>query len=421
MDNGKIPEHRYDKTDISERTERKMKEIRILTMELENFKCHSRLELDFGGENVRILGDNGTGKTSIYDALTWVLFGTDSAGNGERIFPVKPLGPDGNTRDKKAVTAAEVVFRVGDEVLKLRKTCQEKWEQGAFVGNSYGYYVDGVPMRRSAYDGKIRELVPEEVFRLLTGVAYFAGEMKWQERRAILFAMAGRLDDRALMEGDDRFRELAARMEDGDFDGLRLKLHQQKKDLMGTKNDLPPRISECRRTLEQLMPAGQKGICPTCGRVLPATITMADLTFQTQSRIGDLQEQAERTEKALERVDCLLNLAECFVHYKASLAEEQVNRLFRLARFRLFRVCGNGTLEERCDVTCGGVPYPGLNQGMRVNVGIDLINSLGRYYGVRVPLFLDNAEGVVHPESCESQLIRLMVKEGEGAIRIERG
>ena len=58
-----------------------MKQIKIARLTLENFKCHRFLNLCFDGKNSSIYGDNATGKTSVYDALTWLLFGKDSSGN----------------------------------------------------------------------------------------------------------------------------------------------------------------------------------------------------------------------------------------------------------------------------------------------------------------------------------------------------
>ena len=54
--------------------------IRIKQLRLENFKSHRHLELNLNGQNATIYGDNATGKTSVYDALTWLLFGKDSLG-----------------------------------------------------------------------------------------------------------------------------------------------------------------------------------------------------------------------------------------------------------------------------------------------------------------------------------------------------
>ena len=99
--------------------------------------------------------------------------------------------------------------------------------------------------------------------------------------------------------------------------------------------------------------------------------------------------------------------------------EQSINDHFRIATFRLFREQANGGLEERCDVVYDGVPFMGLNNGMKVNVGIDIINALSRHYGVTVPLFVDNAEAVTRLEPCNAQVIRLVVSENDKELRIE--
>ena len=55
-------------------------DIRIQTLVLDNFKCHRHLELDFRGGNASVYGDNATGKTSVYDAFVWLLFGKETKG-----------------------------------------------------------------------------------------------------------------------------------------------------------------------------------------------------------------------------------------------------------------------------------------------------------------------------------------------------
>lgn len=82
-----------------------MREIKILTLSLRNFKGCEALTLEFDGKSASIYGDNATGKTTIYDALTWLLFGKDSRGRGD--FEIKPLGLDNKVRDHAAVTSVE--------------------------------------------------------------------------------------------------------------------------------------------------------------------------------------------------------------------------------------------------------------------------------------------------------------------------
>lgn len=87
-----------------------MTEIRIKRLGLENFKCHKNLQLEFAGGNASVYGDNASGKTSIYDALTWLLFDKDSQGNGEKNIEIKPLDANGEVKDHLAVTAVEAVL-----------------------------------------------------------------------------------------------------------------------------------------------------------------------------------------------------------------------------------------------------------------------------------------------------------------------
>ena len=99
-----------------------MKEIKLICLELSNFKCHKHLRLDFNGRNATIAGENATGKTSVYDSLMWALFDKDSAGNGGKAIEIKPLGSDGNVLDHNALTSVDVVFSVNGEELALRRT-----------------------------------------------------------------------------------------------------------------------------------------------------------------------------------------------------------------------------------------------------------------------------------------------------------
>ena len=113
----------------------------------------------------------------------------------------------------------------------------------------------------------------------------------------------------------------------------------------------------------------------------------------------------------------MLYLIDEYTRYKTRFVEDSVNSLFRLAKFRLYREQANGGVEDRCDVVYDGVPYISVNNGMKINLGIDIINTLSTAYGVRVPLFVDNAESVTQLEKCGSQIIRLVVSEKDKELR----
>lgn len=642
-------------------------DIRLKSIHLENFKCHKSLTITLDGRNASIYGDNATGKTSVYDALTWLLFGKDSAGNGEKNIEIKPLAPDGSVKDHQAVTEVESVLLADGEEISLKRTYQEVWStkrgssDATYDGNTSEYFVDGVPCKANAYKARVSELVDEEQFRLLTTVSYFPDKLPWQKRREALFSLFGALDDRQIMETDERFAPLMQSMGKLPLEDFKKVVAQKRKGFMATRNEVPARISECEKTISDLsgtdfdgaeaqlsilngrmnslnsellaieqntavqrkeielkkakldlesierdndryratqksavpsistmeeelrrvrsgLDSGKrslemrlrdiqkcddmissarekwkqinaeqftgKEVCPTCGQRLPdnqiqdsisafeadkkrrcnelvnqsqvykadkdqfqkeeqetrqyiqeleanireiedriqrakaissetviadmpdyaekksaaqaaVTATGAELKKlqedaasglksrmsevkaeisrvsgisglrnaydYAQRRIQELREDAQAAADNLNQLDKLLYLMEEFSRYKASFVEGSINERFRIARFRLFREQANGGVEDRCDVVYDGVPYIGLNNGMKINVGIDIINTLSRAYGVTVPLFVDNAESVTNLEKCGCQVVRLVVSENDKELRVQNG
>lgn len=641
-----------------------MTTIRIKRLSLENFKCHKNLTLDFMGGNASVYGDNATGKTSIYDSLTWLLFGKDSQGNGEKNIEIKPLNMLGEVKDHDAITSVEAVLLVNDEEITLKRTYQEVWttkrgsSEATYDGNTSEYYVNGVPCKKFAFADKVNELVDEDTFRMLTSVSHFANGITWQDRRAVLFKVAGVMDDTQIMATEESFKPLLDSMGRLSLDDYKKKLLAEKRGFVGAKTEIPARISECEKTIEdveklefgkakaevelltaqresleaqllsiehnsaadrkrieireaqlelgtienenrafrasqsvgaldvqmmkqdlsklqlQLKDKTQRlalsenalggydkdiaasrerwiatnsetfsgGNCPTCGQALPAPqlkaamdsfeaqkskrlreieqtatakkeakaqaetriveikeengqleadikqkqaeiiaaeasviepVDMADyqtkkavvtdkinvlsgeladmmadstaarndlqrqitevkaqisvqmeiiskesLLEYSRKRVEELKEDARNAAQCLEAIENMLFLMDEYSRYKTKFVEDSINSLFRIARFRLFREQANGGIEDRCDVVYEGVPYININNGAKINVGIDIINTLSKSYGVTVPLFVDNAESVTRIESSNTQIIRLVVSENDKELRI---
>lgn len=229
-----------------------MRQILLSTLRIQNFKgCTSRT-LDFRGRSASIYGDNAAGKTTVYDALTWLLFGKDSLGQAN--FDIKPKDSEGNVADHGAVTEVEAVFLCDGQDIALRRTYFEKWStkrgssEATYNGNTSEYLVDGVPIQKRGYDAKVSEMVSEELFRTLTSITWFCGGMRWQDRRAILFEVCGTLDDISVMSGNPKFEGLAAAMGRLPLDDYRKKLLAERKQLNGAQNTIPTRLDELKKT-----------------------------------------------------------------------------------------------------------------------------------------------------------------------------
>lgn len=233
-----------------------MKDIRIVRLTLDHFKGQRHFVLEPNGGDCTVYGDNAAGKTTLYDALIWLLFGKDSKGQGS--FDIKPLGADGKVLDHEAITAVEAVLSIDGEESILKKTYYEVWSTkrgsaaASYDGNTSDYYINSVPAKKYEFDHAVSALVDEGLFKALTGVTWFCGELDWRKRRAALFEIGQVASDAEIMAKAPTFAPLAAAMGRMTLDELKKKLQAERKGYVGIRNDLPVRLDECRKTVEEL-------------------------------------------------------------------------------------------------------------------------------------------------------------------------
>lgn len=157
-------------------------------------------------------------------------------------------------------------------------------------------------------------------------------------------------------------------------------------------------------------------------RSLREQLAREDILRRAREREKALRQQTREVSEQIAQTDRTLDLIDQFTRYKTEHVTDSINGCFRLARFRLFQRQVDGGLVDCCDVMCGGVPYKGdLNDGARVCVGLDIIDTLSRHYGLRLPVFVDNAESVNADRmpTLENQVIRLAVTDTDEKVRLE--
>ena len=164
--------------------------ILLKSLDLVHFKCFNVLHLDVHEGVNNIYGENAAGKTSVYDALTWLLFNKDSAGNARP--DIKPTGAPAG-----AMPEVTAILEVDGEPIKLRKVLREKWEKPRgssierYAGDTRDYYIDDVPLAENEYKRRIAELIDERQFKLLTDVWAVTKGMHWKDRRTLLAEICG--------------------------------------------------------------------------------------------------------------------------------------------------------------------------------------------------------------------------------------
>ncbi|BBN97464.1 AAA family ATPase [Sporolactobacillus terrae] len=226
-----------------------MKRIELKSLELSNFKGIKHFVLDANGANASIYGDNATGKTTLFDAFTWLLFDKDSA--DKKDFQLKTVDTDGNVQHHldHSVSGA---FTVDGRPLELKKVYYEKWTKKRsgpnkeFTGHTTDYYIDGVPVKKKEYDDAVSELVNgnEELFKLLTSPTYFNEVLNWKQRRKALLSVCGDLTDEEVIGSKKELAELPDILGDHSIEDLRKIIASKRATINKSLTEIPQRIDE---------------------------------------------------------------------------------------------------------------------------------------------------------------------------------
>jgi DNA repair exonuclease SbcCD ATPase subunit len=153
---------------------------------------------------------------------------------------------------------------------------------------------------------------------------------------------------------------------------------------------------------------------------LEQAAAMLEARKNGEKRIEDLKAEERKLAAEYEELERQIYLTEEFIRAKVRMLEDKINSKFKMARFKLFDVQVNGSLAECCETTLNGVPYSNLNNGARLNIGLDIINTLAEHFGFEPPVWLDNAESVTDIMPTKGQQIRLIVSSEDKKLRIVR-
>lgn len=219
--------------------------IEIKSLHIENFKGIRNLDVNFK-EKTEIKGQNASGKTSVFDAFTWVLFDKDSSGANK--FELRPLDENGDKIHHIEISVTANIVADGDEI-ELKKTQKENWvkkrgaEDAEYQGNKNFYEVNGFPKSEKEYKEVISELIDEDLFKLLTSPMTFSA-MKWQDQRAILMRFVDDVPTEEVAKAVENFDSIASDVAQASVDDCKKKYSKATKELKDRQKEIPVRIDE---------------------------------------------------------------------------------------------------------------------------------------------------------------------------------
>ncbi|MZQ99497.1 MAG: AAA family ATPase [Acidaminobacter sp.] len=303
--------------------------MKLISIELINFKGLKQKKINADGHNVTIRGANGAGKTTIFDAWLWLLFGKDSTGRSS--FEVKTVDSFG--RPIHGLDhIVEAVIEHEDNQITLRKEYREKWtkkrgdSEAQLSGHETSCFIDSLPVKISDYTAKINEMMNEELFKLLSDPTQFQ-RLDWKKRRDLMMSLIKYSDDSLLDNPQfEPVRELIKKF--GSEDAMTL-LKDRRKKLNEQIKQIPIRVDEVSRTTYE---------SPQSTNFETVEAKLAEL-LQTRN---DVEKRAR--EEARKRIDEQAKVLDAISHNKNQIKEFErirtdAEKEKNLARSELERVC----------------------------------------------------------------------------------
>lgn len=228
-----------------------MKKIKLLSMRIQNFKGCKDKTIDFG-DKTRISGANATGKTTIFDAFTWLLFGKDSLGSSD--FDIRPLDENGKMVDNIEISV-EAKINVGSDEYELKKVQRQKWvkKRGTgtteLQGNINEFGINGYPKSQKDFKDFIAGIIDEDIFTLITNPTAF-NSLPWKKQRETLMKFVGTFSDAEIAETfGEKYTKLIPELRIASTEDILKKYTKAKTALNKDMVEIPARIDEVSKQL----------------------------------------------------------------------------------------------------------------------------------------------------------------------------
>lgn len=230
-----------------------MKKVIIKRLSLLNFKGLREFQIEFNDSMTSVLGKNGSGKTTIFDAFTWLLFGKDS--EDRKSFNIKTLDAQG-VAIPRIPHEVSAILTVDDEEISLCRRYSEKWQKKRgsateeFTGHEEERLYNDVPMSVKEWGEKITSICSEQVFKFITNPLYFSAQ-KTDAQRAMLFRMAGDISDAEIAAGNEDFTALLASLTGKTMEEYKREIQAKKRRIKAEIDGIPERIDERKRDMPE--------------------------------------------------------------------------------------------------------------------------------------------------------------------------
>lgn len=228
-----------------------MRQVKIKSLAVENFKGLRQYSVNFDEKLTRIVGANGTGKTTLHDAYLWLLMGMDS-GN-RNAFSIQPLDESSQTIHH-LTTSVTGVFEFSDgSTHEIKRCLSETWtrrrgtKEDVLTGSETERFIDNTPYKAGEFDKLIVEMFCNmDDFKLVSSIRAF-GRLDMKIKRSKLIQMAGQMPE--LINPFDYPKLYEYYQKTKKVEDIKRKVQYEMNSLKDEQSTIPIKMTENERNL----------------------------------------------------------------------------------------------------------------------------------------------------------------------------
>ena len=224
--------------------------MKIKHIHLENFRNLKDFDADFS-DNTLVCGKNASGKSTVKNAILWILTGKLS--DGSAADNIRPHDEDGNAIDYVDIVGELKVEHEGREIT-LKKVEKQRWtkhrgsESPVFEGNETTYEINSIPKKSKDYTAFLAEIADPDTMLYGENATAFLN-LDTKKRRAILMGLASNVSMDTVAKSNPKYESVIPILADGTIDELISRSRKVIKEKNEELKSIPVRIDELSKMI----------------------------------------------------------------------------------------------------------------------------------------------------------------------------
>lgn len=150
-------------------------------------------------------------------------------------------------------------------------------------------------------------------------------------------------------------------------------------------------------------------------------IAQASVNVANDEKIAELEREEKEKEQVATDAQQILDQIDILSRRKNELLVDEINSHFKIVKWKLFDYQKNGEYKDVCIPMIGDKTFTdSMNTGLKIQAKLDICDSIQKFYGMDLPIFLDNAESINDKNipTTDCQLVVLKVTE-DAELKVE--